>query len=204
MTSLDDLKRRFQELLRPAAASLATRGVTANQVTIAAIVMSAATGLLLALFAESRWPLVLLALVMFARLALNAIDGLIAREHGQASHSGALLNEIGDAASDLALTLPLLLVPGFSPLLVALAITMGVVAETAGLAALGIGAARRYDGPMGKSDRAIAFGLLALLHGLEILPAVLVNLGLAVMVGLGFLTIMNRVSGALAEAGKSK
>jgi len=34
--------------------------------------------------------------------------------------------------------------------------------------AIQIGASRRYDGPMGKSDRAFVFGLLALLLGLKV------------------------------------
>jgi CDP-diacylglycerol--glycerol-3-phosphate 3-phosphatidyltransferase len=198
MSSLYDLKPHFQELLRPLARELAQRGISANQVTIAALALSAAAGILLALAPEAGWPLVLFAVVQLARMALNAIDGIMAREHGQATPAGALSNEIGDAASDLMLYLPLLLVPEVSPLLMAVAIIVGVVIEVAGLAAVTIGGQRRHDGPMGKSDRAFAFGVLALLLGLGVLPAAAFNLGLAVIIGLGVLTLINRINGALA------
>lgn len=48
------------------------------------------------------------------------------------------------------------------PMVVTL-VALGLCAEVARLAALGIGASRRQDGPMGKSDRAIVFGLIGLI-----------------------------------------
>jgi CDP-diacylglycerol---glycerol-3-phosphate 3-phosphatidyltransferase len=62
-----------------------------------------------------------------------------------------------------------------------------------------IGASRRYDGPMGKSDRAFVFGALGLLLGLNarIVPAVRPILG-AVFVLL-LLTILNRARCALRQ-----
>lgn len=199
MKSLYELKPRFQALLRPYAAQLARSGITPNQVTIAALVLCAVSGLLVALFPDSAGALVFLAIVLFVRMALNAIDGLMAREHGAATPGGLLLNEIADVAADMLLYLPLVLVPEFSPVLVTLAVVMAVLTEVAGIAAIAIGGTRRHDGPMGKSDRALAFGALALLTGLGIAPAILVNLALAVIVGAAFLTLINRVNAALEE-----
>ena len=48
----------------------------------------------------------LLPAVLFVRMALNAIDGMLAREHGQKSALGAFLNELCDVVSDAALYLP--------------------------------------------------------------------------------------------------
>jgi CDP-diacylglycerol---glycerol-3-phosphate 3-phosphatidyltransferase len=168
-------------------------------VTLATLGLAALSGLLVAVFPDSQTPLLLMAIALFARMALNAIDGMLAREHGQDSPGGLMLNEIADVASDLLMYLPLLLVPDFSPFLVVLAVILAVLSEVAGLAATAIGAQRRNDGPMGKADRALAFGLLALLAGLGLLPGVIINLVLALVVGLGFLTILNRVNGALEE-----
>ena len=42
-------------------------------------------------------------------MALNAIDGMLAREFNQKSRLGGYLNEITDVVSDAALYLPLLL-----------------------------------------------------------------------------------------------
>ena len=159
--SLYDLKPRFQALLRPYADRLAAIGLSPNAVTLMALALSALAGLLVALFPEARAPLVLLSLVLLVRMALNAIDGMIAREHGQESPGGRLLNEVADVASDMLLVLPLVLVPDFSPFLVILIVILAVLTEVAGLAAVSIGASRRHDGPMGKSDRALLIGALA-------------------------------------------
>ncbi|MBK9057115.1 MAG: CDP-alcohol phosphatidyltransferase family protein, partial [Elusimicrobia bacterium] len=47
MPSVYDVKPKFQALLRPAVGALARAGVTANQVTIAAVVLSFAAGAVL-------------------------------------------------------------------------------------------------------------------------------------------------------------
>lgn len=199
MQSLYSLKPRFQDVLRPYASAMVKRGFTPNQVTITALALCAFCGLLIALFPEARLPLLLMALVAVLRLALNAIDGIMAREHGLATPGGQMLNEVADVGSDMALFLPLALVPEFSPVLVALTVMLAVLTEVAGIAAASVGGKRRHDGPMGKSDRAVAIGLLALSTGLGIVPAVVVNLALALIVGAAFLTLVNRVNGALED-----
>jgi CDP-diacylglycerol--glycerol-3-phosphate 3-phosphatidyltransferase len=65
--------------------------------------------------------------------------------------------------------------------------------------AVQIGASRRYDGPMGKSDRAFWFGLMALLLGLGLHVERAVPLVLMGMLLLLLLTIVNRTRGALRE-----
>jgi CDP-diacylglycerol---glycerol-3-phosphate 3-phosphatidyltransferase len=157
MPTLYELKPRFQAWLRPFVARLAAAGFTANQITISTGVASVLLGGWLAV--EHRgW--ILLPLFLFARMALNAIDGMLAREHGQQSRLGALLNELTDVLSDAALTLPFAMLAGWNPLWIGGAVFFAALTEMAGLAALTIGTARRYDGPFGKSDRALALGVL--------------------------------------------
>lgn len=199
MASIYDLKPRFQAVLRPLTRRLAGAGVTANQVTVFAALLSVAAGLALCLRPMARWPLLLIPAVLFARMALNAIDGMLAREHGQKSRLGAVLNELGDVVADAALYLPLAAVPGVSPPLVVAIVLLAVIAEMAGVVGVQIGASRRYDGPMGKSDRAFVFGLLALLLGLGVAPGMWVTALLAVVALLAALTIVNRSRRALAE-----
>lgn len=199
MPSVYDLKPAFQRLLRPLCRRLAAAGVTANQVTVAAALLSLAAGAAIAWRPAARWPLLLVPAALFARMALNAVDGMLAREHGQASPLGAILNELGDVVSDAALYLPLALVPGFRPALVVLVVLLAALTEMTGVVAVQIGASRRYDGPTGKSDRAAVFGAVCLALGVGVrlgrwldLLLVLVLAGLA-------LTVTNRVRGALAE-----
>jgi CDP-diacylglycerol--glycerol-3-phosphate 3-phosphatidyltransferase len=54
LATIYDLKPRFQALLRPIAASLVQAGVSANAVTIAALLMSIAQGAWLAFDPASR------------------------------------------------------------------------------------------------------------------------------------------------------
>jgi CDP-diacylglycerol---glycerol-3-phosphate 3-phosphatidyltransferase len=200
MASVYDLKPRFQGLLRPLTGRLARAGVTANQVTVAAALLSVAAGALVAWRPDARWPLLLLPAVLLVRMALNAVDGMLAREHGMKSRLGAVLNELGDVVSDAALYLPLALVPGVPGALVAPAVVLAVTSEMAGVVAVQVGAGRRYDGPMGKSDRAAAFGAAALLLGLGLPPGLWLDLLLAAVLALLAATIVNRARGALRQA----
>jgi CDP-diacylglycerol--glycerol-3-phosphate 3-phosphatidyltransferase len=202
MASIYALKPAFQGLLRPLTRALARAGVTANAVTVLAVVLSLLLGAAIAISRGARGALLLLPAALFARMALNAIDGMLAREHGQRSRLGALLNEIGDVVSDAALYLPLALVPGFDPRLAVGIVVLAALGEMTGVLGPTIGASRRYDGPMGKSDRAFVFGLLALLLGLGVRPGtwlVVVQGGVLVLL---LVTVWNRAAHALREARK--
>lgn len=194
-----DLKPRFQALLRPTCNRLASAGVTANQVTLAAMMASIIVGALFALFPTSRWAASLVPVWLFLRMALNAIDGMLAREHGMQSALGGILNELGDVVADTALYLPFALVPGISPPLVVTAVILAIFTEMAGVVACQIGATRRYDGPMGKSDRAFAFGLAALLLGLGVAPGAWSTIGLVGVAILSAATVFKRSINALRE-----
>jgi len=197
--TLYDIKPAFQDLLRPACNSLAKAGVTANQVTVAAMLLSIATGAALVLLHEVRWALLLVPVALLVRMALNAIDGMLAREHNMQSALGGLLNELGDVVSDIALYIPFGLIAGVSPVAVNAAVVLAILSEMTGVVAVQIGASRRYDGPMGKSDRALAFGLLASVLSFGIEGGAWADAFLAVVAILTAVTIMNRARAALAE-----
>jgi CDP-diacylglycerol--glycerol-3-phosphate 3-phosphatidyltransferase len=200
MASIYDWKPRFQSALRPLTARLAALGVTANQVTVLAAVISLATGVIVGAFARDYSALLLLIpVVLFIRMALNAIDGMLAREHGMKSRLGAVLNELGDVVSDSALYLPLALVPGFSPWAVALVVILAVISEMAGVVSIQIGSSRRYDGPMGKSDRAFVFGTLCFLVGAGVRRGIWIDIILIGVALLLVVTIVNRCRRALRE-----
>jgi CDP-diacylglycerol--glycerol-3-phosphate 3-phosphatidyltransferase len=200
VATIYDLKPRFQALLRPIAARLVNAGATANGVTLAALIMSLAQGGAIAFWPESRWPLLLLPVTLFVRMALNAIDGIMAKEHDQKSNIGALFNEISDVVSDAALYLPFALIAGVNAPLIVLVVVASVIAEMTGVLGPMIGATRRYDGPFGKSDRAFGFGALAVLLGLGLSPGLWTTSVLAVMLVLAAVTVWNRARRAVAEA----
>ncbi|MDP5239951.1 CDP-alcohol phosphatidyltransferase family protein [Uliginosibacterium sp. 31-16] len=167
--SIYALKPKFQNLLRPLTRALFNAGVTANQVTLAACIVSVALGVGLSLFPQPALFL-LIPLWMFLRMAFNAIDGMLAREFGQKSPLGAYLNELTDVISDACLYLPFAFLAYFDLLWVSVFIALSIIVEMTGVIGLMVGASRRYDGPFGKSDRAFVIGALALGVGLG-LPA---------------------------------
>src|SRR6202022_3619611 len=117
--------------------------ITANQVTIAAAAGSLAVGLLVGWFVEERALFLLLSLWLLARMALNAVDGMLAREFRQQSRLGAYLNELGDVVSDAALYAPFALVPPFGALGVGSVIVLAASSEFAGGLGPTLGASRR-------------------------------------------------------------
>lgn len=199
MPSIYDLKPKFQNLLRPIVKTLADNGISANHVTILAMIISFIAGGLVFVFPQDSWPLLVIPVVLFVRMALNAIDGMLAREHDMKSSLGAILNEIGDVISDIALYLPLAVVSDINASLIVLVVIFSIISEMTGVIAVQIGAQRQYDGPMGKSDRAFLFGVVALLIGLNVNPQPWLNYLLILMLGLLCLTIFNRIQKALQE-----
>ena len=203
MPSVYDLKPRFQNLLRPLMRRLAAVGLTPNAVTLLAIVGSIAVGAAVSQAGKRPVLLLLLPAWLFARMALNAIDGMMARELSMASNLGAVLNEFGDAVSDLGLYLPLAFVDAQAQWpIIAFAIG-AVLTEFCGVTARALGASRRYDGPMGKSDRAFIVGALALItfitpRFLTVWPWLFAAAAL-----LTVFTCCNRLAKALAELKKT-
>lgn len=195
-----DLKPKFQNLLRPIVRQLFEAGITANQVTLAALGLSIIVGALLAIF-PSPYLFILLPFVLFIRMALNAIDGMLAREHNQKSHLGAILNELGDVISDVALYLPFVLIFPHAFWWILLVLFLSILTEFIGVIAQAIGASRRYDGPVGKSDRAFVFGALGLFVCIfpQLMTASWINILFVILALLLSYTCYNRIRRALTE-----
>ncbi|MCQ4309267.1 CDP-alcohol phosphatidyltransferase family protein [Pseudomonas stutzeri] len=199
MLSIYQLKPRFQDLLRPLVQRLHALGITANQVTIAALVLSLLVAGVVALWVEQTWLFALIPIWMLLRMALNAIDGMLAREFRQQSRLGAYLNELCDVVADSALYLPFALIAGVWPQAVIAVVLLAMISEYAGVLGLMVGSSRRYDGPMGKSDRAFAFGVLAAGVACGWLPASWINAALLLIAALALYTLINRVRQGLNE-----
>jgi CDP-diacylglycerol---glycerol-3-phosphate 3-phosphatidyltransferase len=200
--TLYDIKPAFQRLLRPIAARLVAMGTTANMVTLAAAALSIASGAAMAVWHEITAAFWLMPLVLFSRMALNAIDGIMAREFAQKSTLGMYLNELTDVIADAALILPFALLPGFPAWGVVFFAFAAMLTELAGVLGIPAGVSRRYDGPFGKSDRALALAILGVLiasgvsfdgWGIYVFP---------LLTALSAATVWNRVRAGLNEAGE--
>lgn len=199
--SIYDLKPKFQNLLRPLVIKLEQRGVTANQVTLTACAISVILGLMLTALSDYNWLFILIPIWLFVRMALNAIDGMLAREFNQKSRLGGYLNEITDVVSDAALYLPFAFVYPFDALQIGLIIWLSALTEFCGVLGQVQGKTRRYDGPLGKSDRAFLFGVLGLVYVfVPMLPDFLYWVSWAIVILL-IATCIKRVKSGLAEVG---
>ena len=193
MLTIYDLKPKFQNLLRPIVLIMAKKGITANQVTLFAMILSLVTGALIYISGAATWSLLLLPLLLFVRMALNAIDGMLAREHNMKSIKGAMLNEMTDVIADIVLYLPLVVHSTVPASLLVSFVIIGLLTEMAGVVAQAINHERRYDGPMGKSDRAFAMGLLAILLAFGFFSNAWIMLYLAIAILLSLVTLYSRM-----------
>lgn len=198
MISVYTLKPTFQKTLLPLVGFLAQHGVTANAVTNASILLAIATGLTFALFPTAQILYALIPLVLGIRMALNAIDGLLARRWNQASDLGALLNEVGDCVADVALYLPFACLPGIAPVWVVLVVVLAVLSEFVGVLGQNLGRSRSYAGPMGKSDRALVFGLVSVALAMGVSPGLWFDGVMMAVLLLLVWTLINRGTSALA------
>ncbi|MGG7440053.1 CDP-alcohol phosphatidyltransferase family protein [Chryseobacterium arthrosphaerae] len=163
MISVYKLKPKFQQLLTPVLLFLHKNKITANQITVGSILLSVVIGVLFWNAGISKWLFLSLPIGLLLRMALNALDGMMARKFNQTSKLGEVLNEVGDIISDVIIFFPLLKFQPESLYLIVICIVLSVINEFAGLMGKIVGKERRYDGPMGKSDRALVLGLYGLL-----------------------------------------
>lgn len=170
MISIYNIKPQFQRLLTPILEWMHRKDITANQITVSACILSVIIGVLFWFAEDNKWFFLALPIGLLLRMALNALDGMMARRYNQISRKGEMLNELGDVVSDTIIFLPLLKYQPESLYLIVIFIAMSIINEFAGVMGKVISNQRNYDGPMGKSDRAFILGLygLACLCGADI------------------------------------
>jgi len=210
MPSIYQLKPTFQKLLRPFVQTLFNVGITANQVTLFAMYISICLGYFIYTYFQTHpinWLLLLFPIWMLLRMAFNAIDGMLAREFKQQSNLGAFYNELCDVISDTALYLCLIIFGCIDSKLLLLIVFLAILSEYTGVMAPLIGQERRYDGPMGKSDRAFWLSLITVV--IVIFPLFSTNLQLlswicnSILSLIGILlvfTIYSRIKNSLKTA----
>lgn len=168
MISLYNIKPKFQQLLKPLLELLFKLGVSANMITWCAILLSAFTGALIWVHPYGIM-FILLPISLLIRMALNALDGMMARNYNMQSKKGEVLNELGDVVSDFLMFFPLFKLFNLNIYVLITFLFMSLINEYAGILGKAIIGTRQYDGPMGKSDRAFVIGFLSLVFYFSIL-----------------------------------
>lgn len=160
--SMYKIKPKFQQLVKPLLHIFYKVGFTANGITWLSILLSTTIGVLFWFYPNSHM-LWIFSVGLLIRMGLNALDGMMAKTYNMTSQGGEMLNELGDVVSDAVLYLPLIKLSGVYPWLVLLFIFLSTINEFIGVLTKAATGTRRYDGPMGKSDRATFLGLSCLI-----------------------------------------
>jgi CDP-diacylglycerol--glycerol-3-phosphate 3-phosphatidyltransferase len=117
---------------------------------------------------DNRLLFLVLPVGLLLRMALNALDGMMARTYNMQSKKGEILNELGDIISDIFIFFPLLVHEKDNLYLIVIFICLSIINEFSGVLGKAISNDRRYDGPMGKSDRAFIMALYGILSYLAL------------------------------------
>ncbi len=164
MISIYKIKPKFQQLLMPLLKLLRGLGVSPNSITVFSIILSFALSYFFWNTSGNSSYFLIVAFGLLLRMMLNALDGMMARIYNLQSKLGEILNEVGDIISDVAIYFPLILFESLELEIAIIFILLSIINEFCGLMAKVISKERRYDGPMGKSDRAFLIGVICIVY----------------------------------------
>ena len=164
MISIYKIKPKFQQLLMPLLKLLRRLGISPNSITIFSILLSFGIAYFFWNTSDNSSYFLIVAFGLLLRMMLNALDGMMARIYNLQSKLGEILNEVGDIISDVAIYFPLILFEFLEIEIAIIFILLSIINEFCGVIAKVISGERRYDGPMGKSDRAFLIGVICIVY----------------------------------------
>ena len=164
MISIYKIKPKFQQLLMPLLKLLRRLGISPNSITIFSILLSFGIAYFFWNTSDNSSYFLIVAFGLLLRMMLNALDGMMARIYNLQSKLGEVLNEVGDIVSDVAIYFPLIIFKSLKMEIAIIFILLSIINEFCGLMAKVISRKRRYDGPMGKSDRALLIGGICIVN----------------------------------------
>lgn len=145
--------------LTPVRRLLVARRVPPAAITFAGVGFGCLAGISLGLLRPGALAGAAVAVLLALRLACANLDGGVARDGDRATSFGAVLNEVGDRAAELAALAGCL---AFAPLsLVAVAALAATLPSWMALAGAAAGLGRMQGGPAGKTERCLLLVVLA-------------------------------------------
>lgn len=159
-----NIKPWFREQLQPLVKLL--WNVHPDVLTWSALVASILAGVLLFSSYDRPYLAVLVVPLLFLRLALNALDGMLAQQTGKARAAGEILNEVSDRLADVAIFLGLTLSPAVDKVWGLLAIISILMVSYVGILGKAVAGERIYIGVLGKADRMIYLMVACLIYAL--------------------------------------
>jgi CDP-diacylglycerol---glycerol-3-phosphate 3-phosphatidyltransferase len=192
------IKPKFQKTLLPIKRLFIRLGISPTVVNFLGLVCSLIIATSIAHSVDINWFLLVVPFFAFFRTALNALDGMIAREQNLSSSKGELLNEFLDRLSDIIVFSSFaLLLPDYG-FLVAVTTSLVILSSFVGVLNKAFGGVRLYTGVMGKADRMLYLGLAAVLQFFFEIKSFWVCFLYFLMIGM-ILTIASRVRHILKQ-----
>jgi CDP-diacylglycerol--glycerol-3-phosphate 3-phosphatidyltransferase len=161
MAGIYQVKPAFQRSLGGIQRWLVGRHVHPDWLTFAALGLSVLGGIAVYLAPQAVWLLATIPPIVLVRTALNALDGLVAKQTGLARPWGEVLNEFCDRLADVALLGGVALASPSNHLLGATTVVAVLLTSYLAILSKAAGGRRQYAGPMGKADRMIVLGIAA-------------------------------------------
>ena len=153
-------------MLKPLLSGCIRLDFSPNQITLFTCFLCVVYAALMAWTSYTNLLLLCFPLLMFVRMALNAMDGMLAKEINKQTSFGLVLNEVCDVVSDAALfSAFLFLLSGNQKIVLILwwlLTLLALLTEFISLAVYQTNRIRSHTGPFGKSDRAVYLGILAI------------------------------------------
>ncbi len=195
--SIYAIKPTFQKLLSPVAQFCIQKKISPDALNVAGMGFSLAAGVAILVSISSPLAQIAVPFALFARIACNALDGMVARAIGVSSRKGTYFNELFDRLSD-AILFSCIAISGVASVPAsALALAITLLVSFTGTLTLAAGGPRIYNGIMGKPDRMFVVGTVAVLALLGV-PQIW-ELGLWTIVVGGLITMAMRISKSIEE-----
>lgn len=193
--SIYKLKKQFQNILMPVCKLLANLGISPNQITIFTVILNIFFAFFLYKFSNFKFIYLIIPIFFFLRMALNALDGMLANNFNMKTKIGMFFNELGDIISDTVVFYIFFRIITTPSYLTIIFIFFSILSEYTGVVAFMIDGKRHYEGPMGKSDRVFFVSILSLLNYFNFTSYI--NYLIIIAVFLLIFTCYNRIKNTL-------
>lgn len=193
--SIYKLKKQFQNILMPFCKLLAKLGISPNQITVFTVILNLFFAFFLYKFSNFKFIYLLIPVFFFIRMALNALDGMLANNFNMKTKIGIFFNEMADVISDTAVFYTFFKIIATPEYLSFIFIFFSILSEYTGVVAFMVDGKRHYEGPMGKSDRVFFISILSLFIYFNFLSYI--NYFIIIGIFLLIFTLYNRIKNTL-------
>ena len=201
------LKYSYRKVLSPLLKRL--KWLHPDVVSYMAVVVAAGTGYCFYKAADSPSLLIWAIVLIFLRMTLNTLDGILAIQRGNLSLRGEIVNALPDRYSDFFVLIGIVLSPLCRDWLGILALCSMVLVSYTGMLGKALNVSWQHQGPLGKVERLILLMVFSLIQFIALhdggttqwlgVTATPMEWVMGVFVVLGQVTVFRRLQGQLRE-----